>query len=426
MAAVATGTDGIAALPEELLLAVFSLVGSVKNLFLFAVTSRRWLRRFTDPAFLRELFPGHRARLLGFFFHSSAMKLRMAPQRTSVSAPTFLPAPGSSPLGPTERALAAFVSDDDGTFNNAEPLAARRGFVLIQLAPRIFDNLDQMRPAAAGELLAICNPATGERHVIPPLVSSWSCGVSVNGYAIITTADEGNPPPPSSPVGFITFSQLLLITTWLHGVPYLHSYSAATRSWAAEPTACMDDGSRFSLVGERPAAVHRGAAHWLCNDDKTELGARRVLYKLSAELGAARGRGVSLTKLPVRAGGTPLLYVTGDGELSIACVYLVHATVWTKRQDVCHRTRVFRLPMAVPNPTDPLELKYSMEEWFVLDRGSMLVMYRGGGVFILDVEKEVMQKVMDCLPQLFSGEQHRRYVPYEMDLWSCSCLVLAG
>ena len=62
-------------------------------------------------------------------------------QRTSVSAPSFLPAPGS-PLGgaptPTadhHRALTSFVADDDGTFNYAEPLTARRGIVLLRLVP---------------------------------------------------------------------------------------------------------------------------------------------------------------------------------------------------------------------------------------------------------------------------------------------------
>jgi hypothetical protein len=65
------------------------------------------------------------------------MKMRMT-QRTSVSAPTFRPAPGS-PLGPTYRALTSLVADDDGTFNYAEPLAARRGVILMQLVPRTFD-----------------------------------------------------------------------------------------------------------------------------------------------------------------------------------------------------------------------------------------------------------------------------------------------
>ncbi|CAO2172638.1 unnamed protein product [Urochloa humidicola] len=269
-----TGTDdGITALPDELLVEVFSRMGSAEDLFMFAVTSQRWLRRFTDPAFLRELFPGC---ILGFFPRqtepflvcSSKMKMRMA-QRTSVSAPTFLPAPGSSlRLRPTERALTAFISDADGTFNYAEPLTARRGFVLMHLVHRTYD-FDQMR-STTGDLLA-----TGERHVLPPLGSSWSCGVSVKGYAIITTADEGKPPSSSSG-RFTAFSQLLLVTTG-HGRHHLHSYSAATRSWSAEPARCMD-GISFSFVGERPSTVHRGAAHWLWLLPPT----KRVRHKMIA------------------------------------------------------------------------------------------------------------------------------------------------
>ena len=104
-------TNGIAASPDDVLQQVFSRVGNVKDLFRFAVTCRQWLCRFTDPAFLRQLCPGqgegHRARLLGFFFQQTrfvlprgrmnkmlTMKMRIA-QNTSVSAPSFLPAPGS-------------------------------------------------------------------------------------------------------------------------------------------------------------------------------------------------------------------------------------------------------------------------------------------------------------------------------------------
>ncbi|CAO1940688.1 unnamed protein product [Urochloa humidicola] len=207
--------NGIAALPDDLLLEVFSRVGSIKDLFRFSLTCRWWLRRFTDPDFLRPLCLGQgqgeerrRARLLGFFFQKTRfellpdairtkLKIRMRQRHTSVSAPRFLPAPGS-PLGPTSRALNSFVADDDRTFNYAEPLAARRGFVLMQLAlPR---------------LLGLCNPITGERHILPPLpkCSDDDCGRSYDSYAIVTATDSKQPPSSS---GRFKFSQLLLITT---------------------------------------------------------------------------------------------------------------------------------------------------------------------------------------------------------------------
>ncbi|XP_039812140.1 uncharacterized protein LOC120675117 [Panicum virgatum] len=449
MAAVAankkpTGADGIEALPEELLFEVFSRVGSIRDLFMFAVTCRRWLHRFTDPAFLRGICPGpgqgHRSRLLGFFSQPTRfvrcermMKMRTT-QRTSVSAPTFRPVPGS-PLGRTDRALTSLVADDDGTFNYAEPLAARRGVVLMRLVPRTF-VLHGIADTRRHLLFGLCNPLTGERHVFPPTCFGHYVAC---GYAIVTAADgdldaEQRSPPPSS--GRSTFSQLLLMV-YLSGnysKRYLQSYSAATGTWSA-PAMCLD-GRRFELAGESSAAVHRGAAHWLCIDHAAralEPWDDHYLYRLSAELGGTAR--VSLTRLPIRAGGKPHLCVGGDGKLSVACVYPVHVTVWTQQDgdgddggEAWLRTRVIRMPAAVP---DPNGLQRD-EEWFELSRGSMLVLYRGGGAFVVDLGKGVMEKVMDCSPRQFIDRLYHRYVPYEMDLveffvsclgrWSCTRL----
>ncbi|CAM0949202.1 unnamed protein product [Alopecurus aequalis] len=372
------------ALPEEVLHEVLSRVGNVKDLFMLAVTCRRWLRRFTDPAFLRGVLcpghgvaVGHRARLLGFFF-----------QQTRTRRLVFLPTPGS-PLGP---ALTSF--NHDGAFNCAEPLAARRGIVLMQLAPGILGT----------HLLGLCSPITGERHLLPPL--SLKCSSNVDSYAIITADDLDGP-------GRFAFSQLLILTS-LNSVVYLHSYSAATRSWSA-PTVCMSScRPLLCLVGERSAVVHGGAAHWLWINDQVPDRVDDQLYKLSTEVGTLR---VSLTKLPLRAGGSPLLSVGRDGQLSVACVYLEHVTVWTQQGAAWPRTAVIRIPTAVPNP------KYRpqdqpREKWFDFSRGSMLVLYRSGGVFLLDLEKKVMEKIMeDCsLPRFSHYWNEGKSVAYEMDL----------
>ncbi|CAL4959603.1 unnamed protein product [Urochloa decumbens] len=360
--AAAAGIDGgiLAGLPDDILVEVFSRVGSVKILFRLAATCRRWLRLFTDPAFLRKLYPGHGKGLLGFFPRQTKpfmdylrmVKIRTA-RHTSVSPPTFVPAPGS-PLGSTEeRALTAFVSDDDGTFNYAKPLAA---------------------PSATQ------SPATATR----------------------------------SPSARFTFSQLLVIANRQRAQEqYLHSYSAATRSWRGAPTMCTD-GWRFSMAGQGIAAVHRGAAHWLCFDHEDD----HNLYKFSADLCTAC---VSpRLKLPVRTGGTPLLHVSGDGKLSITCVCAQHVAVWTQQDEeegAWLRTQQFRLAMVMPtNPNDPPELRRCFEDCHEFDRGSMLVVYRTGGVFVLDIEKEAMEKVIDSFPSLFTHKQHWRCVPYEMDL----------
>lgn len=99
--------------------------------------------------------------------------------------PFFLPTLGS-PLGPAGRAITSFVGDgdDDGTFDYAEPLAARRGIVLLWLMPRTLEEMKDYHR------FGVCNPVTGDRHVLPPLECSPSVvGFRLAGYAIITAAD---------------------------------------------------------------------------------------------------------------------------------------------------------------------------------------------------------------------------------------------
>lgn len=428
--------DGIADLPEDALVEVLLRVGSIKDLLMFAVTSRQWLRRFTNPAFLRKLCPGgqgegHRARLLGFFFRTTKfilcermIRMRRA-QSASTSAPTFMPTPGS-PLGLVDRALTSFVADDDGTFNYAEPLATRRGIVLMHLVPRTID-FEPRTPTT--HHLGLCNPITGERHVPPPLECCGVSGCRVTRYAIITASDsdDGGEQQPSSSSGRFMFSQLLVTIQHEECGVYLRSYSAATGSWSP-PTMCLD-GNRFGLVGEASAVVHQGAAHWLCIDRLASSAPRHdyQLYDLSVEVGTTR---FSMTKLPVRGGGSPILCVSSDGKLSVACVYIVHVAVWTQQDRdegddtpaAWHRA-VIRIPMAAPwSPSRP------NEEWFDFGRGSMLVLHRDDDVFILNLQTKVMEKVMDCFPRLLhsSSDRYLRYVPYELDLVEFFTLCLAG
>ncbi|KAJ1287018.1 hypothetical protein BS78_03G398000 [Paspalum vaginatum] len=421
--------DGFAALPEHLLCEVLSCVGNVKDLFMLAVTCRRWLRRFTDPAFLRGLCPaegeGHAARLLGFLLQKKTTE-----QDSSALAPAFLPAPGS-PLGATT----SVIANDDGAFNGAKPLAARRGIVLMmQLGPRTSER-------TASLLLSLCNPVTGgRRHALPPL--EWSCGRDgssydiMHGCAIITAADSdvgrdhGKQPQP--PSGRFTFSQLLLIGQHA-GELYLHSYSAATRSWSM-PVLCQDTHhARISPVGyrdhdARSAVLHRGAAHWLCIDN---TGGDYSLYKLSVKAGTTR---VSLAKLPVRGGGKPFLCVSGEGKLAVVSGYMSHVTVWTQQGGgegddgtpaAWPRTAAFVIQAVAPHPYRPL----CSYEWFHFGRGAMLLVHRTGTVFILDLENKVMEKVMDCpLLPLYDGKNLIKQTPvaYGVDLVDFFVVQLGG
>jgi len=198
------------------------------------------------------------------------------------------------PTADHHRALTSFVADDDGTFNYAEPLAARRGIMLMQLVPRTLGGLKRMaRARAASHLLGLCNPA-----IVTAADSSDLAGIKQQAAA-----------------GRFELSQLLLITITNQiesdvDYAYLRSYSAETCSWSSSPTMCLD-GSRFSMVGERSAVVHRGAAHWLCIDrpfGPAQGGDECLLYKLSAGVGttaACTSPHVSLAKTPICGAGSP-------------------------------------------------------------------------------------------------------------------------
>ncbi|CAL5080994.1 unnamed protein product [Urochloa decumbens] len=352
------GEDMMLALPEHVLQEVLSRVGTVRDLFKLAATCRRWLGRFTDRAFLREILCPVKAQgLLGFFLQDACQGVRMAwtrkdAARQLASACSFLPAPGS-PLGPgpTARALtSSLVADGRGAFDYAVPLAARRGIVLMQRVPcRLDSHL----------LLGICNPVTGQRHLLEPL--HYGDPTKMCGYAIITAADTD-----ADAGGGFTFSQLIVATvdTTHRRAVHLHSYSAATRSWSA-PTLCLANGRGFyPAKDQRSAVIHQGAAHWLWlyRDTGGQHAGDDDLYKLSAQLGGAAAGPIcfAFTRIPVRGGGKPLLCVTGDSELAVVCT--------------------------------------------------------SSAVFVVDLHSKTVEKVMDCFLHLFADQLNRTAVPYEMDL----------
>ncbi|KAL6615525.1 hypothetical protein ACP70R_037795 [Stipagrostis hirtigluma subsp. patula] len=436
--------DGAAAaLPEDVLFEVFSRVQNARDLLRCALACKTWLRLFADPAFLRRLWPpapqqgqgNHRSRLLGFFFQATSfwrrkrLMKRRARQHSSAFAPTFLPAPGS-PLGPGGgHALTSFVSDDDGTFNYARPLASRRGMLLVRLVPRTFE-----RSITTGLLVGVCNPITGERHVAPPL--ECTClGRYVEGYAIVMATDSdglhGEQPQSSSPPSLSSrrfdFSQLFL--TGVHQDDrrlHLHSYSGATCSWSA-PTKCLNS-DLFAMDGASAAVVHRGAAHWLYTHQRVG-----GLYVLRAETGTAAR--VSLNKLNISLDGSPSnLCVAGD-RLSIASVRAKHVDVWTQLDGddgggdtattvVWQRTRVIQIPPAAPDPDISWHLQPRL--WFDLDMGAILGLYQGGGVFVVDIEREVVEKVLGHSPCCLYVNGYGSSVPYEVDLLEFFVSKLGG
>ncbi|TVU09165.1 hypothetical protein EJB05_42610, partial [Eragrostis curvula] len=272
--------------------------------------------------------------------------------------------------------------------------------------PAFLRSMDFYALLKTGLLFRICNPATGERHIAPPVEgTSYSCNVT--GYAIVTAADlDGEWRPLTSRRH--EFSQLLLISSFGSDWPrtfkqpitpfkddhdlHLHSYCAATRRWS-EPTVCQTFREhRTSGALMTSAAVHRDTVHWLYVNGTTM--AQEELCTLSVKMATMH---VSFTKVPVTFGQTPFLCINREGKLAITSVYGTYVQVWTQQDGddgdptsaTWLRTRLIQIPIAVPSQHPPGSLK--RREWFEFNGGAMLMLCEGGDVFIiiLDLEKKL-------------------------------------
>ncbi|RCV28905.1 hypothetical protein SETIT_5G439800v2 [Setaria italica] len=352
-----TDGGGIAALPDELLLEVFSRVGNVKALFLFAVTSRRAPPSLDSP-------------------------------------PTSLPTPGS-PLGPTERALTSFVANDDGTFNYAQPLAARHGILLRHIVVNRGSCCIRRKPDIHCRLL---DPVTGAHDdVAPPL--ECACVNHANGYAILTAADGDHinreQRPPSSAPHPAFSGELLLVGSHLDNNrlrQHVHSFSGATRRWSAP--AQIRHHNRLRMVGARAAVVPRGAAHWLYADDTIDASVPKPKRPLAIKA----------------AGGVPYLCVRRDGRFSLARVHPTRVDVWTQPDGDDGGDMVIQMPAAAV----PAGANFMCCSWFQFSKGAMMAVYGGSGVFVLNLETKAIEKIMDltwCDP----SRGYYSCLPYEMD-----------
>uniref|UniRef100_A0A0D9UXI0 F-box domain-containing protein n=1 Tax=Leersia perrieri TaxID=77586 RepID=A0A0D9UXI0_9ORYZ len=193
-----------------------------------------------------------------------------------------------------------------------------RGVVLMKLVPRTgTDGAAAATTTTTNNLLGVCNPITGERHVLPRLirVAAAAAAPVVTSYAIITPGDLNNQSRRRSTT--TTFSQLLVILTTRLNDVYLYSYCAATRKWTTTPTVCPGvDLRRFSLAGEKSAvpSPRRGALALHRHHPN-------LLRPLQAQRGC-RGHDARLLHTPpppplVAGSGTALLHVGASGDLAV-------------------------------------------------------------------------------------------------------------
>jgi hypothetical protein len=426
--------DGPAALRlEDILFEVFSRVGNVKDLFRCAVTCSRWRRLFTDPEFLRRLWPEtDRALLLGLFFHGPATKT------STGRGQVFVPRLESPPLcsGDCGLALASSVliagSHDHGHHRSNDPLVSRHGILLRHIFVNLSSCCIKRKPEIHYRLL---DPITGAHDdVAPP--RGCTCVNHANGYAILTAADGDHiinreQRPPSAPHHAFS-GELLLVGSHLDKKrlhQHVHSFSGAARRWRAP--AQIRHHNRLRMAGERAAVVHRGAAHWLYADDRVDASVpqcrRDLSYLLSASTSTGRAS-ASVTRLAIKtAGGVPYLCVRRDGRLSLARVHSTRVDVWTQqdgddggdvvswlRAQFCGNGWLLTQVIQMPEAAVPAGTNFMCCSWFHLSKGAMVAVYGGSGVFALDLETKAMEKIMD----LTWCDRSRGYyscLPYEMD-----------
>ncbi|TVU34633.1 hypothetical protein EJB05_16474, partial [Eragrostis curvula] len=406
------GAGGIAALPDGALVEVFSRVRDVEALFRCATTTKRWLRLFTDPGFLRLFWPEtDRARLRGLFLKGPDGNMRRI----------FVPRP-ESPLGleDSSRITSLVLNDHE---DERDLLASSRGVIL----KHIFTSTCCM---GSHTDIVLSDPITGAVDKFAPPPGCRCLRVDVAGHAILTAADVGDlnrvRRPPS--IRQHTTSQMLLIGRHqddqrLH--QHLHAYSGVTGCWSAAAT--IRHHSRLRMTGARAGVVHQGAAHWLYRDETIDFSLpqdKRDLYMITAT--AATGR-VSLTKLPIQAaGGLPYVCVGRDGRLSVACVHNMRVDVWTQQDEddtslaawllsqMSGKNWLLSQVIQMPS-TAPANENFMSFKWFYFNKGAMMAVYGGNGVFVLDLETKAMEKIMDlsdCAPSY----GYYMCVPYEMDL----------
>jgi hypothetical protein len=218
----------------------------------------------SDPSFLR----GRRwpepdrssSLLLGFF----VQQRRYRPRTVSADpipgsrSPAFVPSP-RSPLGPSRRCLGSFVSRvaDNVDFDDAEPLAARHGLLLVRFVPRRVDDVSTGRTLVH---LAVCGLLTGTCDTLPPL----KCRASsrIDSCVILTDADRcsNGKSQPSSSYPAALSKVLVMVFNPPSSNYYLCAFSSADSCWSTPPIKCFRDPALRVMDGG--AVIGQGMARW--------------------------------------------------------------------------------------------------------------------------------------------------------------------
>jgi len=113
----------------------------------------------------------------------------------------------------------------------------------------------------------------------------------------------------------------------------------------------------------------------------------------------------------------------------------MHVTPWTQQEcgeegDDIPAPWLRTVIRITPDPNYRPRTLAAWRQWFCLNNGSLLVLnkiYGSYSIFILDLEKKVMEEVKDSfLPAERNDGENLTFVPYEMDLVKFFVLLLRG
>ncbi|XP_044967630.1 uncharacterized protein LOC123427615 [Hordeum vulgare subsp. vulgare] len=379
--AKAARVDAAGELLDDLLLLVFERLPGVQDLLRCAATCKQWLCLITDPVFLRRvgLWPETAPRpsvLVGIFYQNVVPPSAIQPlARIPDSPPQFL----SLQAGGAHLTFDSFVSNNDGLFNFAMPLASRRGLLLVgTLLPIPIDSQPREKLH-----LAVCRPLIDKqgRHLLPPPANrEFIIGHRLTGFALLTDEDHRAIDDLDQQRRQPSF-QVVLTYSAANRVMYVYTYSSATDTWST-PIECHQV-SHLVRCGPCAGVVTCGTVHWLFTD-------QRSFYTLNVNVATAH---VSLTKIPINVHEgeqrrrVPFPCVTRERKLSFVIIREDGVLELWAKQDNDHGGEAgaggwLRSDLINLGSGDKINLVF-----FAETRGAMLV-EQGGTFFTIDLKSK--------------------------------------
>ncbi|KQK20752.1 hypothetical protein BRADI_1g56623v3 [Brachypodium distachyon] len=295
------------------LLKILLRVCNVPTLFRCATTCKAWRRLIANPFFLGRRWPEntrHTSSRLGVVLGGQGGK-----NDGNDGVPTFVPASRSA-LEQDRRFLGSFVHAPAGLLDHVTPLTSRCGLLLVRLA-----RPSPSRPGHERGLayVAACNLLTRTCHVLLPikyrlLLYMRCCTIATGEDCCSGEQDRAVPSPKHS-----AFFKVLIICDV--GANYdLHVFSSAHGTdWSALGN-CFNHHPEHRMllhVGQCHAAVSRGMARWLFQEDMSDY----YTLDVSLETGHAALTKLGMVDRSLYLYMPPRLGIATDGELSFVCLY---------------------------------------------------------------------------------------------------------